>query len=339
MKSQRIAVAGGTGGIGQHVVDGLLEVKDKYSLDIIVLSRSTRPNLSFAGSSAPVIAVDYNDISCIEKVLKENRIDTVLLTLSSHDPETFTTIQSNLLTAALNVPSVHRFSPSEYAHDSEVLAKKVPFTSEKVAIHQPLRKVKAERGSDFEFTFFQTGAFMNYFGLGNSKPDGAKALGHLKPFPFIFDLKNRKADIPGDGERRMVFTTAEDIGRFVAEVTQLDKWEENSVMKSDWLTFNEIINIARDLVGKFGHSSIKCSQRTDNNAFTGPIDVKYSSLEDIAARIGDSPPSMANMYLFIYRAVIEGNYEQKRAFNVNESVGGAVKPVSMKEFLTKWWGQ
>lgn len=179
MKSQRIAIAGGTGGIGQHVVDGLLEVKDKYSLHIIVLSRSTRPDLSFAGSSAPVIAVDYNDIPCIERVLKEHQIDTVLLTLSSHDPEIFTTSQSNLLTAALNVPSVHRFSPSEYAHDSEAIAKNVPFVPEKVAIHEPLRKVKADRGSDFEFTFFQTGAFMNYFAFGNSKPDGAEALGHL----------------------------------------------------------------------------------------------------------------------------------------------------------------
>ncbi|KAE9404576.1 NAD(P)-binding protein [Gymnopus androsaceus JB14] len=315
MKSQRIAVAGGTGGIGQHVVDGLLEVKEKYSLHIIVLSRSASADLSFAGSSAPVIAVDYSDSTSIEKVLRENQIDTVLSTLSSHDPETFMTIQSNLLTAALNVPSVHRFSPSEYTHDSEALAESIPFLSTKVAIYEPLRKVKAERGSSFEFTSFQTGAFMNYFALGNPKPDGAKALGHLAPFPFVLDLKNRKADIPGDGQRRMVFTAAEDAGKFIAAVTQLDKWEERSIMKSDWLTFNEIVDMAKDLVG--------------------PIDVQYNTLEDITARIGGSPPSMANLYLFIYQAIIKGDYEQKRPFNVNDSVD--VKPISMKEFLTKWW--
>ncbi|KIK68688.1 hypothetical protein GYMLUDRAFT_68538 [Collybiopsis luxurians FD-317 M1] len=319
MKSQRIAVAGGTGGIGNHVVDGLLEAKDKYSLHVIVLSRSARSDITFAGSSAPVIAVDYNDITALEKVLGEHRIDTILSTLSSHDPKGFQTSQNNLLTAALNVPTVHRFSPSEYSHDSHALVDTIPFLGVKLAILEPLRKAKADRGGDkFEWTVFHTGAFMNYLGYGNFKPDADKALGHLAPFPFVFDLKNRRVDVPGNGERRMVFTAAEDVGRFVAAVTQLDRWEEHSEMKGDWVTFNEIVGTAEEILGK--------------------LDVKRNTVEEIEELIGGKPPSMENLFLYIYRAIIQGRYEITRPFNVNESVGAAVRPISVKDFLRKWWG-
>jgi hypothetical protein len=315
---KRIAVAGGTGGIGHHVVDGLLEVKDKYSLHIIVLSRSAHPDISFAGSSAPVISVDYNDIPALEKILNEHQIDTVLSTLWSWDPKLFAAAQGSLITAALNVPTVHRFSPSEYGGDSEAIADDIPFARPKVETLERLRKIKASRDK-FEYTLFNTGLFMNYLGTGYSKPDGEKALGYLAPYPFIFDFKNRKADVPGDGTRRMVYTAAEDVGKFVAATTQLDKWEENSDMKSDWPTFNEIIAIAEELIGK--------------------LDVKYNTAEEILARIGGSPISMTNAHLFIFKAIVEGKYEMTRPFNVNASVGEAVRPISVKEFLQKWWGQ
>ncbi|KAJ4489904.1 hypothetical protein J3R30DRAFT_3278784 [Lentinula aciculospora] len=321
MKSQRIAVAGGTGGIGQHVVEGLLEVKVKYSLHIIVLSRSSRPDISFAGSTTAIVAIDYTDVAAIEKVLSEHKIDTILSTLSTNDVEGFATAQANLLTASLNIPTVHRFSPSQYSHDSNALVETVPFVRVKVAILESLRNAQAQRGSSLEWTVFHTGAFMNYLGLGNSKPDAFKALGHLAPFPFIFDLKNRKADVPGDGERRMVFTAAEDAGQFVAEVTQLDHWEEHSDMKGDWVTLNEIIAMAESFVGR-------CK-----------LDIKYNAPEDIIAQIGGSPPSVTNLPLFIYLAIIKGDYEMKRLFNVNETLGNLVKPISVQEFLQKWWEQ
>ncbi|KAF5389607.1 hypothetical protein D9757_004231 [Collybiopsis confluens] len=318
MKSQRIAVAGGTGGIGNHIVDGLLEVKDIYSLHIIVLSRSSKPAISFANSSALVIAVDYNNIANIEKVLNEHRIDTVLSTLSSDDPWLFQSSQNNLLTAALNIPTVFRFSPSEYSHDSEALVRTIPFFTMKTDILKPLRQAKTARGEDkFQYTLFHPGAFMNYLGYGNSKPEGDKALGHLAPFPFVFDLKSRKVDVPGDGERKMVYTTAEDVGRFVAAATQLERWEEHSNMMGSWVSFNEVIAVAEKLVGR--------------------LNIKYNTAEEIDQRIGGEDPSMKNLYLFIYKAIVEGKYEVTRPFNVNETVGKMVKPVSVEEFLHRWW--
>ncbi|KAF9058354.1 hypothetical protein BDP27DRAFT_1241444 [Rhodocollybia butyracea] len=90
---------------------------------------------------------------------------------------------------------------------------------------------------------------MNYLAVGNPKPDGAKALGHITPFPYVFDFKSLKANVPGDGEKRMVFTATEDIGKFVATVTQLTTWEEHSEMKGDWVTFNQIISMVESILG------------------------------------------------------------------------------------------
>lgn len=80
MKSQGIAFAGGTGRIGRHIVDGLLEIKHQHSLEVTVLSRSQAPDISYAGASAPVLGVNYEDRESLRKVLDEYQIDTVIST-------------------------------------------------------------------------------------------------------------------------------------------------------------------------------------------------------------------------------------------------------------------
>ncbi|KAJ3783179.1 hypothetical protein GGU10DRAFT_405228 [Lentinula aff. detonsa] len=86
MKSQRIAIAGGTGRIGRHIVESLLDIKHQYSLKIIVLSRSQAPNISYAGTSAPVLPIDYQELSSIQKTLNDFQIDTVISTLLALPP-------------------------------------------------------------------------------------------------------------------------------------------------------------------------------------------------------------------------------------------------------------
>uniref|UniRef100_A0A0W0G9U0 NmrA-like domain-containing protein n=1 Tax=Moniliophthora roreri TaxID=221103 RepID=A0A0W0G9U0_MONRR len=222
-RSQRIAIAGGTGGIGSHIVEGLLEIKERDSLHIIVLSRSSKSDVQFAGASAPVIGVDYQDIDAVEAVLREHQIDTIISTVSGSDfAQAFAVAQQRLLDAALRVPSVRRFAPSEFAVNSEKLVS-VPLYRLKVPILQSLRKVKETRPG-FEFTVFSCGIFMNYLGYGNPKPDGMKAHGHLKSFPYIVDISKAAADVPGDG-------TTND-------------------MAGDVISINEIIRIAESTTGK-----------------------------------------------------------------------------------------
>jgi nucleoside-diphosphate-sugar epimerase len=249
-RSKRIAVAGGTGGIGSHIVEGLLEIKKRDSLYIIVLSRSSKPDVQFAGASAPVIGVDYKDVDAVAAILQEHQIDTIISTISGHSDfaDIFEVTQQRLLDAALKVPSIHRFAPSEFAVHSERLVS-APLYQHKIPILRSLRKVKETR-PNFEFTAFSVGIFMNYLGYGNPKPDGTKAHGHLQHFPYIVDLSKAAADVPGDGNIKFAWTTAEDVGRFTAAATQLEKWDEETNMAGEVITINEVINIAESITGE-----------------------------------------------------------------------------------------
>ncbi|KAE9382703.1 hypothetical protein BT96DRAFT_869608 [Gymnopus androsaceus JB14] len=93
---------------------------------------------------------------------------------------------------------------------------------------------------------------MNYLGFGNTKPDGHKAHGYLAHFPWIIDLSKRTADVPGDGEKMIVYTRAEDVGKFVAAATQLEVWEEHSDMAGEVtrMTFNQVIRVCEEVCGE-----------------------------------------------------------------------------------------
>ncbi|KAF5339033.1 hypothetical protein D9758_014103 [Tetrapyrgos nigripes] len=321
VKSQRVAVAGGTGGIGRHVVEGLLALQKRSpgSLSaVIVLSRSKRPDIEFEGGRAPVYAVDYNDPTSIEKVLSELHIDTIISTLAC-EPSIFIPAQNHLLAAALKVPSVHRFAPSEFAPDPEQLVS-APLYQMKHPILKSLREAKAERPGKFEFTKFTCGIFMNYFGFGNTKDEGHKAHGHLADLPYMLDLSKQMADVPGDGNMKCWVTAAEDIGDFVAEATQLEIWPEECTMSGDVLTVNEIIQLAEKITGK-------------------KLQVKHNTREDIEARkVPDINPDpwYANLYLDIYICYINNEHIQKTSV-LNELTN--VKPITVEEFLEKWWGK
>ncbi|KAJ3966462.1 hypothetical protein EV361DRAFT_1013403 [Lentinula raphanica] len=300
MRSHSIAIAGGTGRIGRHIVEGLLEIKQQYSFELIVLSRSNSSDISFAGTSAPVIRVDYQDVSSIQKVLNEHQVDTVISTVSattaSDAPDAFITSQETLLRAASSVPSVRRFAPSEFSVNSE----QVPGVELSV------------RSS----SLFNCGVFMNYLGYGNTKPDGHRAHGHMPHFPYVYDLSKRSADIPGDGEKQLIYTRAEDVGKFVAAATQLEAWEEYYEMAGDVLSMNEILHLCEDACGT-------------------KFDVKYNSREEIHARLGPPEKTMENFFVQFLLAIMDGDCDLNRPLNLNKAVD--VKPMTVEQYLKRWW--
>ncbi|KAJ3775746.1 hypothetical protein FB446DRAFT_723975 [Lentinula raphanica] len=318
MRSHSIAVAGGTGRIGRHIVEGLLEIKQQYSFELIVLSRSNSSDISFAGTSAPVILVDYQDVSSIHKVLNEHQVDTVISTVSattaSDAPDAFITSQETLLRAALSVPSVRRFAPSEFSVNSEQVPG-VELYQLKLPIIRLLRQIKQER-PEFEYSLFNCGVFMNYLGYGNTKPDGHRAHGHMPHFPYVFDLSKRSADIPGDGEKQLIYTRAEDVGKFVAAATQLEAWEEYYEMAGDVLTMNEILHLCEDACGT-------------------KFDVKYNSREEIHARLGPPEKTMENFFVQFLLAIMDGDCDLNRPLNLNKAVD--VKPMTVEQYLKRWW--
>ncbi|THU82671.1 NAD(P)-binding protein [Dendrothele bispora CBS 962.96] len=363
-KSQKIAVAGGTGGVGNHIVEGLLELQSRSPTSItkvIVLSRSSTTKGSYIQSPsspdlhAPIISVDYTSVSSISNVLSEHQIDTVISTLVG-EPSQFIPAQETLLQAALSVPTVHRFAPSEFGSDSEQI-ESAPLYKMKLPILKSLREVKVRRSSSllpFEFTKFVCGIFMNHLGFGNPKPNGSQALGHLRSFPYIVDISNGTADVPGDGNDKIWYTTAEDVGRFVAEATQLDEWPEESTMVGDVVTTNQVIEMVERISGELciavfrthipPFPPIFCAHiRVIDDvflfiAFSGKkITPRYNTEAQLFARMDPNPTSWTgNHYLESFLSIVRGERVQKTSV-LNELT--SVKPMTVEDYLQKWWGK
>ncbi|ESK93070.1 hypothetical protein Moror_8882 [Moniliophthora roreri MCA 2997] len=312
-KSQRIAVAGGTGGIGRYIVEGLLTVKPKYSLYIIVLSRSSGDLIVYQGASASVIQVDYDNSSQLESVLREHAIDTIICTLANQDLTQFSAIQERLLHAALNVPTFRRFAPSEFAIDSEGL-KSYNYQACKLDVLKTLRKVKEDYPSrEFEWTKFIPGIFINYFAFGSKKEE--EAMKHLRRHPVWVDVANGKADIAGDGGQKLYYTRAEDTGLFVAEATQLDTWPETLDMAGDVISLNEVVAIAERVTGR-------------------KFEVKYNTKEDLLADMPPTPQGWTDFLRLCKLSIIMGEVGQ--GTKLNELT--AVKPMNVEQCIEKWWG-
>ena len=104
----RVAVAGGTGGVGLHIVEAIVETGLH---DVVVLSRKADvPHLTALGVT--VHAVSYDDVSSLVRAL--DGVHTVISTISGIDADSITHPQLALLEAAVKA-GVKRFAPSEFA--------------------------------------------------------------------------------------------------------------------------------------------------------------------------------------------------------------------------------
>ncbi|KAK7056241.1 hypothetical protein VNI00_002793 [Paramarasmius palmivorus] len=315
-RSQRICVPGGTGGVGRYVVDALLAVQPKYNLYIIVLSRSPSPPITVPNSaaSAEVIQVDYSDPAQLESIIRTHQIDTIISNLINWDLSKFSEGQEALLRAALKVPTFRRFAPSEFSVDSESLDPEYNYYACKLPLLHTLRQLKVEH-PHLEWTKFVCGVFHNYFAFGCGKED--EAMKYLRRHPVRIDGSTLKADIPGDGERKVSFTAAEDMGRFVAEATQLEEWPEKLDMAGDIKSYNEIVKIFEDVTGK-------------------KLQVRYKTEDDVLSLLKLPPQGFSHGFHMADMNVIRGRVEQGRT--LNEMFPG-VKPIGIKDFVEKWWCQ
>ncbi|KAJ5745613.1 hypothetical protein N7520_010795 [Penicillium odoratum] len=108
----KIAVAGGSGGVGQEIIDVLLATKKH---EILLLSRKNAPAEGIQGVTW--IKTDYLDIQQLKQVLQG--VHTVLSFVTEQDDPT-SPKQKNLIDAAIQA-GVKRFAPSEWASAGTVL--------------------------------------------------------------------------------------------------------------------------------------------------------------------------------------------------------------------------
>lgn len=294
-----IVVAGGTGGIGRHVVDGILAV-GKYTVK--VFSRQEPATLTdLTAKGVTVIQVNYFDYTALVRELQG--VHTVIVTLISIDDSCIQS-QVNLLNAAVEA-KVQRFAPSEWAgqHDENTVIDL--YRNLKLPVRE---KVKA---SGIEYSIFMPGLFMDYF----AAPQRASA--SLYPFVPRVDINKCEANIIGTGDEPFCVTRADDVGRFVAAALDLDKWDESSGMIGSRTTWNELVKLGEKIRGK-------------------KFDVKYTPVDDAwdhANSVTDDV--MAKFTDHFYIAFTRGEFDVAATLNRKCP---EVKPMAIEEFLYAWWG-
>ena len=294
-----VVVAGGTGGIGRHIVDGILAAK-KYSLKVFTRQDpSSVPELTAKG--AKVIKVDYSNHQSLVQHLQG--VHTVIVTLISIE-ESGITSQVNLLNACLEA-KVKRFAPSEWAgqHDKNTT----------ISLYRDIKFPVREkvRASGIEFTVFMSGAFMDYF----ASPQRASS--SLPPLTVPVDFNNCEANIVGTRDEPFCVTLADDVGRFVAAALDLDRWDEEMGMVGSQTTWNELVKLGEEVRGK-------------------KFNVIRKTVDETLKQLDPKPANkMVNFMPEVYVALVKGEFAYEPTLNKKCP---EVRPTTVREFITQWWG-
>ncbi|KAH8124896.1 hypothetical protein ACSS6W_005138 [Trichoderma asperelloides] len=292
-----VAVAGGGSAIASNIINAILASK-KHQL--VVLSRSPRPDLETQG--AVVRVVDYDSHEQLTKALEG--VHTVLSCIWSYGPA-IAASQLALLEAAKEA-QVKRFAPSEWAVPAY---DKVGYYKVKESVWEAVKK------SGLEYTRFINGLWLNIWAADAPREEDIGRSGYRGP-PLIIDIKAGNASIPGDGSSKVAFTDMRDIGKYVTAALDFEKWDEDSFIVGEKLSVNEFVDKVERVTGKV-------------------LDKTYISLEDLAVLIEEKKDPLMTMVHEFLRLIGEG--DMNLTATINQKVP-EVKPIKVDEFLARHWG-
>ncbi|KAK0389982.1 hypothetical protein NLU13_3555 [Sarocladium strictum] len=302
-----IAVAGGTGGLGRAIVDALNAAgKSK----VVVLSRQSSEEKE-KEIGAPILAVDYNDVSGLAEILEKNNIDTIISTISNPTgPEP----EFALIDAGDKSVVTKRYIPAIWGIPyKRELAPYFPPAGQKLDILAKLEK------TSLDYTAVYNGLFLDYYVHGVPS--------YLSPITFAVDVAHNAAAIPGTGNEPVVFTHTSDVANFVAAYVESSKWEKEVYIIGDKLSLDEFVKLLEEVKG------VK---------FT----VSYDSEEDMRAGKVTELPSHVHAYPFLPKPIFQGfmggmglmvadgSFDLKAERTLNSEFP-SIKPQSVKELLIK----
>ncbi|KDQ62561.1 hypothetical protein JAAARDRAFT_30462 [Jaapia argillacea MUCL 33604] len=319
--SRVIAVAGASGRVGKHVVEGLLSA----GFTVIALLRQPSPDLiasftSSAPSSSKLIpaVINYTSpyaLTTLSEKFKEHRVDTVISTLFELD-DSLHQVEDVLLDASLASGCVKRFSPSNYAMP-------VPNTKNIRGCEFKRRIMPKLEKADISWTHFACGIFTNYLASGAPpKANGDLPQAHLNPLNFIINPSAGTAHIPGTGDAPCVFTVVQDVARGVAEACKLKKpWQLNTGwIVGDKMSYNEAVRVLEEVTGR---------------KFT----VTHTPLSTFLSRIKPTDTALNAFYVEAMAAFGSGDCDFDDVLGGElKSEGIEWKATSVREFVEEWWG-
>lgn len=305
-----VALAGATTGLGLTILRHLA-TSPTNTHTLVLLSRTPQPEWTARG--VLVRPVDYTSHESLTTALQG--VHTVLSVIGG----SATALRDGQLAliAAAKQAGVRRFAPSEFALRGGTYG---------IELYAGKREVwEAVMVSGMEFTRFSCGLFLGLLGTGTPKDvsevgarEGAasgeeEALGGVRPWNFVVNLRAGTADLPGDGAGKVVFTDTRDVGSFVEAALGLKRWPEELGMRGDLVDWKEVVGMLEEVQGR--------------NFLVRENSVE--EMETVAKEVGGK-----RFYNQVRVELAKGSGvvgdELNKAFP-------HIRPVGVKEFVTKWW--
>jgi nucleoside-diphosphate-sugar epimerase len=102
--------------------------------------------------------------------------------------------------------------------------------------------VEVLKKTSLAHTRFYVGFFLDYWGYPHVPT-------HVTPLTMAVDMQNEFAALPGTGTTPISFVHTVDIAKFVAASLDLPKWDEESYVLGDRLTWNDFVKTAEEVKG------------------------------------------------------------------------------------------
>jgi hypothetical protein len=189
-------------------------------------------------------------------------------------------------------------------------------------INAKIGYLNALAATSLEYTAVLNGIFLDYYGF-------PKVKSYLGTMPRVIDIAQSAAAIPVSGNVPVVFSYSFDVGRFVAALLTQPKWEKESVIIGDKITWNDFLALAEKAKGvKF--------------------DVKNDSLETLQKGQITELPSQRDLYPFFPKEKLQhmcamfgilfenGFFDFKSEGTLNEKFP-EIKTKSVKALLQEAW--
>ncbi|KAL7916737.1 NAD(P)-binding protein [Trichoderma velutinum] len=312
----RIALAGGSGGVGREILDALLEA-GKH--DIIVISRKEN-NIPELESRVSWAVADYTNVDQLVDLLQD--VHTVLsFIVVAQDKGNQS--QRNLIDACVKA-GVKRFAPSDWAGAS---TNGLPWYAGKTAIEQYLRKINQEH-KVLEYCCFRPGMLMNYLAFPQKTTKYADIWG------IHIDMEHRRAIILGDAKNPGYFsmTTMDDVAKIVAKAVEYEGvWPEVGGIRGDNISQQELIALGEKIRGgMFAVETIKSVQaRAGRLTATWHPKMEHPTVPE-ELRESSAKIFTAKTIVSVYQGSWEVSDEWNRVFP-------DYKFTTIQEFLEKWW--
>ncbi|KAJ4223335.1 hypothetical protein NW759_005968 [Fusarium solani] len=231
----KIAIAGGSGNLGQEVIDGLAAT-GKH--EILLLSRKDIPS-DTSPKGVKWIKADYQDPAQLKGVLQG--VDTVLSFIVAH-LDAGGVAQKNLIDACV-AAGVRRFAPSEWFSSS---FENFPWYESKGIVREYLETLnKYEKV--LEYSLFHPGLFLDELVYPH------RSSKYVIPLEFTISFEKRRALIlEGSEDARISLTTVHDIVQVVTRAVDYEGvWPVVGGIRGNSITIGQLIALGEKIRGPF----------------------------------------------------------------------------------------